>query len=88
MSVLETPRLIFRGQVTWDPIVTNNQPQQYDENDSKTVSLVIYDLKSGKKILSALHSSGFQDPWDLAMEMRWMLSLEEWRRSMAAQSTW
>ena len=37
MSVLETPRLIFRGQVTWDPIVTNNQPQQYDENDSKTV---------------------------------------------------
>src|SRR5262249_42957790 len=37
MSVLETPRLYFRGRVTWDPIVTNNQPQQYDEDNSKTV---------------------------------------------------
>jgi hypothetical protein len=37
MSVLETPRLIFRGNVTWDPIVTNNQPQQYDEVDGKAV---------------------------------------------------
>jgi hypothetical protein len=37
MSVLETPRLYFRGQLTWDPIVTNNQPAQYDESDSKTV---------------------------------------------------
>src|SRR5580704_13849457 len=37
MSVLETPRLIFRGQITWDPIVTNNLPQQYDEADGKTV---------------------------------------------------
>lgn len=36
MSVLETPRLIFRGRVTWDPIVTNNQPAQYDEADSRT----------------------------------------------------
>jgi hypothetical protein len=37
MSVLETPRLFFRGQITWDPIVTNNRPQQYDESDAKTV---------------------------------------------------
>jgi hypothetical protein len=37
MSVLETPRLYFRGRLTWDPIVTNNQPAQYDENDSTTV---------------------------------------------------
>ncbi len=37
MSVLETPRLIFRGRVTWDPIVTNNRPQQYDETDAQTV---------------------------------------------------
>jgi hypothetical protein len=37
MSVLETPRLIFRGKVTWDPIVTNNRPAQYDENDAETV---------------------------------------------------
>ena len=37
MSVLETPRLYFRGRLTWDPIVTNNQPAQYDESDSTTV---------------------------------------------------
>ena len=37
MSVLETPRLYFRGKTTFDPIVTNNRPQQYDEDDSKTV---------------------------------------------------
>ena len=37
MSVLETPRLIFRGNVTWDPIVTNNQSQQYNEVDGKAV---------------------------------------------------
>jgi hypothetical protein len=37
MSVLETPRLIFRGNVTWDPIVTNNTQAQYDESDARTV---------------------------------------------------
>src|SRR5262245_55799717 len=37
MSVLETPRLFFRGRITWDPIVTNNRPEQYDESDGKTV---------------------------------------------------
>ena len=37
MSVLETPRLIFRGRVTWDPIVTNNRGLQYDESTSRTV---------------------------------------------------
>jgi len=37
MSILETPRLLFRGRVTFDPIVTNNVPAQYDEGDSKTV---------------------------------------------------
>ncbi len=26
MSVLETPRLAFRGRITWDPIVTNKRP--------------------------------------------------------------
>ncbi len=37
MSVLETPRLIFRGQLTWDPITTNNYFNLYDENDSRTI---------------------------------------------------
>lgn len=35
MSVLDTPRVYFRGQITWDPIVTNNYPQFYDVATSK-----------------------------------------------------
>ena len=31
MSVLETPRILFRGQIAFDPIVTNNDPTFYDE---------------------------------------------------------
>lgn len=30
MSVLDTPRVYFRGQMTWDPMVTNNYDQLYD----------------------------------------------------------
>ena len=37
MSVLETPRILFRGQISWDPIVTNNYPANYDENTCETV---------------------------------------------------
>lgn len=32
MSVLETPRLYFTGQMTWDPIVTNNDATYYNED--------------------------------------------------------
>jgi hypothetical protein len=32
MSVLETPRICFRGEISWDPITTNNYPNIYDEN--------------------------------------------------------
>ncbi|MGH3933570.1 MAG: hypothetical protein ACRDS1_01065 [Pseudonocardiaceae bacterium] len=35
MSVLDTPRIYFRGQITWDPIVTNNFSQFYDVATSK-----------------------------------------------------
>jgi hypothetical protein len=37
MSVLETPRIYFKGEVTWDPIVTNNYDTYYDEDPGKTV---------------------------------------------------
>jgi hypothetical protein len=37
MSVLETPRIYFRGQVAWDPIVTNNYENFYDESDAEPV---------------------------------------------------
>lgn len=38
MSVLETPRIYFKGQVAWDPVTTNNYsstsaPAGYDEDD-------------------------------------------------------
>ncbi len=36
MSVLETPRIIFGGSVSWDPIVTNNYSNLYDEITSWT----------------------------------------------------
>ena len=31
MSILETPRINFKGQISWDPIVTNNYTAMYDE---------------------------------------------------------
>jgi len=37
MSVLETPRIYFRGQVSWDPITTNNYDNYYDETDAETI---------------------------------------------------
>ncbi len=37
MSVLETPRIYFKGQVSWDPITTNNYNQNYDEFTGETV---------------------------------------------------
>lgn len=37
MSVLETPRIYFRGQIAWDPIVTNNYSKFYDEDTSEPV---------------------------------------------------
>ena len=37
MSVLETPRVYFRGQITWDPMVTNNSPAFYDLRTSKPI---------------------------------------------------
>jgi hypothetical protein len=37
MSVLETPRFYFKGEVSWDPIVTNNDPQHYDEATAEPV---------------------------------------------------
>lgn len=32
MSVLETPRIYFRGNISWDPVTTNNYPANYDED--------------------------------------------------------
>ncbi|HEU0099382.1 MAG TPA: hypothetical protein VFQ67_11490 [Allosphingosinicella sp.] len=37
MSVLETPRFYFKGDIAWDPIVTNNRPVFYNEAAATTV---------------------------------------------------
>jgi hypothetical protein len=37
MSVLETPRILFHGEVAWDPITTNNYPKFYDETTDESV---------------------------------------------------
>ncbi|MCH8620512.1 hypothetical protein [Undibacterium sp. TS12] len=37
MSILQTPRIHFKGQISWDPIVTNNYQSFYNENASQSV---------------------------------------------------
>jgi hypothetical protein len=37
MSVLEIPRILFRGQCSWDPITTNNYSRFYDEDSCDPV---------------------------------------------------
>jgi hypothetical protein len=37
MSVLETPRILFRGNMSWDPIVTNNNPPVYNEDTAENI---------------------------------------------------
>jgi hypothetical protein len=37
MSVLETPRIYFKGEITWDPITTNNYDSNYDESAGETI---------------------------------------------------
>ncbi|MDH5673192.1 MAG: hypothetical protein OEZ06_13635 [Myxococcales bacterium] len=35
MTVLQVPRIYFRGKISWDPIVTNNLTQLYDLDTSR-----------------------------------------------------
>jgi hypothetical protein len=37
MSVLETPRIYFKGEVAWDPITTNNYNTNYDEGTGEAI---------------------------------------------------
>jgi hypothetical protein len=43
MSVLETPRIYFKGEVTWDPIVSNNYDTNYDEDTGETIFPAVAD---------------------------------------------
>lgn len=35
MSILQTPRIHFKGNISWDPIVTNNYKKFYDEKNAQ-----------------------------------------------------
>ncbi|WGS53295.1 hypothetical protein LFL96_19670 [Paraburkholderia sp. D15] len=37
MSVLQIPRIYFKGNVSWDPVTTNNYHWNYDETDCTTI---------------------------------------------------
>lgn len=37
MSVLETPRIFFKGRMSWDPIVTNNYDTNYNEDTGEAI---------------------------------------------------
>jgi hypothetical protein len=37
MSILETPRILFRGNMSWDPIVTNNNSPVYNEDTAENI---------------------------------------------------
>ena len=37
MSVLDTPRIYYRGEISWDPVTTNNYPANYNEKACETV---------------------------------------------------
>ncbi|MGB8842218.1 MAG: hypothetical protein WCC64_14255 [Aliidongia sp.] len=43
MSVLETPRIYFKGKIAWDPVTTNNYPVNYDEDTCETVYQTAHD---------------------------------------------
>lgn len=64
MSVLETPRIYFRGQISWDPIVTNNYPKFYDENDAETVFPHVADKVAAfrAEAIAAVQSGGNWNP--------------------------
>lgn len=45
MSVLETPRIYFTGEISWDPITTNNYSSNYDEGAGETRFTTVADFR-------------------------------------------
>jgi hypothetical protein len=63
MSVLETPRIYFKGQVTWDPITSNNYNFNYDEDTGETIYPSVID-KVKKFRAQAITQVGTQGNWN------------------------
>lgn len=67
MSVLETPRILFRGQIAWDPIVTNNTADFYNEATAESALPVAASSQQRvaafrKKAMAAVISDGNWNP--------------------------
>lgn len=43
MSVLETPRILFKGEISWDPITTNNYDTLYNEDTDEPIFPAVAD---------------------------------------------
>ena len=66
MSVLEAPRILFRGEVTWDPIVTNNYDAFYDETTGESILPIAIDKVKAFRtaaIASVSSSGGNWNPY-------------------------
>ena len=64
MSVLETPRVYFKGEITWDPITTNNYDTNYDENTGDTIYPSVVDRVQAfrKQAITQVSSAGNWNP--------------------------
>ncbi len=79
MSVLSTPRITFSGQISWDPIVTNNYTTNYDEttgdilpeNDpaAKFRTTAIQQVLGGNWNPHGTHRSTFFDTYITGVEL-------------------
>jgi hypothetical protein len=62
MSVLETPRILFRGNIAWDPITTNNRQVFYNENDCESVLAPGETVQTYRNSAIAAVPTGLWDP--------------------------
>jgi hypothetical protein len=64
MSVLETPRVYFKGEITWDPITTNNYSTNYDENSGDPIYPSVMDQVQAfrKQAISQVSTAGNWNP--------------------------
>ena len=62
MSVLETPRILFRGNIAWDPITTNNRGTFYNENDCESVLAPGETVQDYRNSAIAAVPTGLWDP--------------------------
>jgi hypothetical protein len=60
MSVLDTPRIYFKGEISWDPITTNNYSDNYDEDAGETKFQTVAGFR--RKAIDQVMSAGNWNP--------------------------